>query len=549
MSKTRHSAYIYKTPPYDEAAKKTKDTMPDHNFPQNQSQSQAADAASAQTQLDSLESGADPLKFLLSRQKFVALLKKFKVSRVGKINMRLLVTAVLLTTASPHLSYGTVNGYDIVDIAGHYNSMAEQRNLPQVSAQAIEYQIKKEKFADLMQAIFEHVTEQAASFGLELSKIKQVLTLISELTVRPIVDIVADDGCYFTGHDSLAKVFPASRTAHKEGSKGAAQIGLQARYSLKGLLFTSMEITGGNAYEPNYGEPEPNTIALKDAAYSSFVQFIRCEEKGAYQVSAGRKNLAAKVRRAYVDGKEVKDIQGKAPKEFLRYDPRQSVELIIEGTTKTEFTIVVDSKGVATKVPHNITLRAIRIFDPRKGATWVLTNLPEAVPAESVLYLMRLRWGIERAFLDLKSHNNLRGARTSSKALTRTLVWASLITALLKGFTIRCAERLYGRELSLRGCHKLDQYNQETHSWSAIVITLTCSCALPFSSFTEVLQKLGTSKLTGKCKPSSKNQRRSLAHHIDSLIFELAAATSKGKLLLPYKPCLNPDNQHIYAVF
>ena len=98
MSKTRHSAYIYETPPYDEAAKKTKDTMPDHNFPQNQSQSQDADAASAQTQLDSLESGADPLKFLLSRQKFVAMLKKFKVSRVGKINMRLLVTAVLLTT-------------------------------------------------------------------------------------------------------------------------------------------------------------------------------------------------------------------------------------------------------------------------------------------------------------------------------------------------------------------------------------------------------------------------------------------------------------------
>ena len=459
-------------------SKKTKNTMPDRNFPQNQPQPQASKEAPEQTQQDSQELLLDPLRFLLSRQKFVALLKQFPISRDGKINLRLLIAAVLITNATQHLSYGTVNGYDIVDIAGHYNDMAKHRNLPQVSSQAIEYQIKKENFAELMHAIFEHVTGRIASLGLEASKIKQVLTMISELTGRTIVDLVADDGCYFTLDDSLATIFPASRTAHKEGSKGAAQIGLQARYSLKGQFFTSMELTGGNAYEPNYGQPEPNTIALKDAAYSSYVQFIRCEEKGAYQVSAGRKNLAAKVLHAYVDGKEVKNIKGKAPKEFLRYDQRQSVELIIEGKAKNEFTVVVNSKGVATKVLRKITLRAIRIYDPRKGPTWVLTNLPEAVPAEAVLYLMRLRWSIERAFLDLKSHNNLRGARTSSVALTKTMVWASLITALLKGVTIRCAERLYGRELSLRGCHKLDQYNQETTSWSAIVITLACSCAL-----------------------------------------------------------------------
>ena len=48
----------------------------------------------------------------------------------------------------------------------------------------------------------------------------------------------------------------------------------------------------------------------------------------------------------------------------------------------------------------------------------------------------------------------------------------------------------------------------------------------------------GTSKLTGKCKPSSKNQRRTLAHHLNSLIFARVAATSKGKILLPYKDML-----------
>ena len=530
--------------------------MPARNFPKNQPQPQdnALMTPAAQTQqedskdefellieelLEDKEFG--PLRFLMSPQKIVALLKKHNVCiRSSKIHMRLLLASMLVVTSNQMLSYGTENGYDTVDISGQYNKLAVLRQLPQMTPQAVEYQIKKDKFAAFMKDLFCHVTARAAKLRLESAKVNQALTLISSLTGRTIEDLVAHDGCYYTVDDHLAKFFPASRTAHKEGSKGAAQIGLQTGFSLKSQLVTYVEITGGNAYEPHYVQLQPNTIALTDAAYGTFAQFYRSEECGAFQVSAGKKNLSGKIIRAYVDGKEVKNIQGKTPKEFLhRYDKRQSVELHIEGTTKTEFDVIVNSKGVATKVLRKVTLRAIRIFDPRKGATWVLTNLPDAVPAEAVLKLMRLRWGIERAFLDLKSHNNLRGARTKSPHLTKSLVWASLISALLKGVTVRCAEMLSDRSLSLRRCHKQALYEQEGPKWTTIVITLACGCALPSASFRDVLNMLGCSKHTGKSNPSSKSKRRTLEHHLDCLIFELVTAVSKGKLLLPYKPLLS----------
>ena len=89
---------------------------------------------------------------------------------------------------------------------------------------------------------------------------------------------------------------------------------------------------------------------------------------------------------------------------------------------------------VVDKIKRTIKLRAIRIKDPEKGSTWVMTNLPEAISSEAVLTLMRLRWVIERAFLNLKSHNNLRSALTKSRYLAKSMVWASLITALIKSF-------------------------------------------------------------------------------------------------------------------
>ena len=518
--------------------------MPKINFPQNKARSQAlSDAIAA---IHDSKSGKPaqgsfdhiPQK-LLSRQKFTALRIASKVScRKRTIDFQLLVAATLATTADQKLSYGTENGYDIDDFTGHYNALARARGLPEVTAPAIEFHLKKPEFTELMRLIFEHLTAQKLNMGLESAEVRQALDLISAAVGAPITDLRATDGCYFCGDSYLAKYFPASRTAHKEGSKGAAQIGLQACYSLKHSAFVSVAITGGTAYEPNYVIPEPNTITMGDAAFGTYANFAKFNDNNAFLVAMGRCNIAAEVCEAYVDGKQLPkiEVEGKRPKDFLRYDVRQNVELLIKGESKADFMVKVGSDNVAIKEPCIVQLRAFRIFDPSKGPTWVLTNLPPKVPARAVLALMRLRWSIERAFLNLKSHNNLRGARTKSRFLAQSMVWASLITALIKLVTIRCAELLYNRSLSLRRCHKLDQYEQELPSWAVSVITSLFGRALPGVSFTEVLHRLGRSKHTGACNPSSKNRRRSLAHHLAVLIFELGGNESNKVLLLPYKP-------------
>lgn len=524
--------------------------MPNLNFPQNQAKSQAIDASSnaaqarqhSNTVLDQQEACFDHIPLtIMSRQKFTALQAASGVSiRHRLVDFRLLVSAVLATTADQKLSYGTENGYDVADIAGHYNALARARGLSELTAPAIEFHLKKPEFTALMLMVFEHLTAQKLKVGIEDADVKKVLALISSAVGKPITDLRATDGCYFCVAASLAKWFPASRTAHKEGSKGAAQIGIQACLSLKSKVFIAAEITGGTAYEPNYVPIDPNTITLADAAFGTYASFVKFEDNDAFQVAKGRSNLAAKVCEAYVDGKKVKDINGKKLKEFLRYDVGQRIELVIEGECRTESVIVVDSNGVATvtKPTRKVKLRAIRIFEPGKGWTWVLTNLPSSVPAAAVLTLMRLRWTIERAFLDLKSHNNLRGARTNSRHLAQTMVWASMITALIKLVTIRCAELRYGRSLSLRRCHKLDQHEQEKPSWSITVITLLFGRALPGASFAEVLHRLGSSKHTGVSKPSAKNRRRMIAHHLVCLIFELGGDDDNEVLLLPYRPML-----------
>lgn len=113
--------------------------MPNLNFPQNQAKSQAIDASSTAAQarqhsntvLDQQEACFDHIPLtIMSRQKFTALQAASGVSiRHRLVDFRLLVSAVLATTADQKLSYGTENGYDVADIAGHYNALARARGL------------------------------------------------------------------------------------------------------------------------------------------------------------------------------------------------------------------------------------------------------------------------------------------------------------------------------------------------------------------------------------------------------------------------------------
>jgi hypothetical protein len=84
---------------------------------------------------------------------------------------------------------------------------------------------------------------------------------------------------------------------------------------------------------------------------------------------------------------------------------------------------------------HNpLSLKAAEYF-------YVLTDLPEAVPAIQVLELYRLRWQIELAFKKLKSLLHLDNLRAKDPELARTYLLAKLLGALI-------VEELSGAALS-----------------------------------------------------------------------------------------------------
>jgi len=73
-----------------------------------------------------------------------------------------------------------------------------------------------------------------------------------------------------------------------------------------------------------------------------------------------------------------------------------------------------------------------------------MTNLPrQHWSAEQVMSLYRCRWQVELLFKELKSHNRLKAFATRQPALAEGLIWASLLSLLIKR---RLAQTLVGSE-------------------------------------------------------------------------------------------------------
>lgn len=69
-----------------------------------------------------------------------------------------------------------------------------------------------------------------------------------------------------------------------------------------------------------------------------------------------------------------------------------------------------------------------------------LTNLPrDEFSTTDIMLLYRSRWQIELLFKELKSHTNLRKFNTEQKAIVERLIWASLLTLILKRLIVNSA--------------------------------------------------------------------------------------------------------------
>lgn len=94
--------------------------------------------------------------------------------------------------------------------------------------------------------------------------------------------------------------------------------------------------------------------------------------------------------------------------------------------------------------------RLVSFWHPeeKRYLSW-LTNLPrEEFSSEQVMKLYRARWQVELVFKELKSHNNLHKFVTRQPHIVEGLIWASLLSLLVKRFIGRVAQRQLGKGLS-----------------------------------------------------------------------------------------------------
>jgi hypothetical protein len=73
----------------------------------------------------------------------------------------------------------------------------------------------------------------------------------------------------------------------------------------------------------------------------------------------------------------------------------------------------------------------------------------EEFSSEYVMKLYRIRWQIELLFKEWKSHNNLKKFVTRQPHLVKGLIWASLLSLLLKRYIGRKAQRRLKVRLSM----------------------------------------------------------------------------------------------------
>jgi hypothetical protein len=181
-------------------------------------------------------------------------------------------------------------------------------------------------------------------------------------------------------------------------------------------------------YRPD-AEAVRRKLLIGDRGYQDSKYFMEITDANGYFLIRGTKNIkpivlsaenAAGQRVAHLENKEL------CVKKF----PRCSLNLIIQwGQASGHETYIGRLVVLYRPGPRN-----------RKEFQLLHTNLPNTFTIDDIQKLYRLRWQIELIFKEWKSYSNLHGFATGIKEIAESLIWASLLTAIIKRTLVHAAE-------------------------------------------------------------------------------------------------------------
>jgi hypothetical protein len=337
-----------------------------------------------------------------------------RIARACKfcLRQRRITPAMLVPALLRALGCDSIEG--IAGLHSHFNTL-QLTKAQQVSYKPFHNQLRKPAFALFMKTLVERAIALRIAHQLKaasLGAFKQVLL---------------QDGTSFAVHKRLAEVFPG-----RFKTISPAAIECHMTMSLLEQSPLCMRVSADTASERQFlpdAKGLNNSLLLADAGYIDMAYFAQVNEAGGFYLVRGSKSLNPKIIKAWRgDGREVQKLAGLSLKDAGRRHCRAEV---------------LDMEVKSGKYEYRLVRRWFA--EEKRFCIW-MTNLPrEAWPAQRVMSLYRCRWQVELLFKEWKSHNRLRGFVTGQQAIAEGLVWASLLSLMMKR---RVAQSLMGSDLS-----------------------------------------------------------------------------------------------------
>lgn len=268
--------------------------------------------------------------------------------------------------------------------------------------------------------------------------VKELLQELNECGLD-IEDFILHDGTYWHVNGELADEFSSTRSAEKGKGKAMkltyttldpegnvvteekaknAQIGLQVTWSMLHECVVDLGIGGATENEKNYffATVAKKVLHLFDSGYVSYEMYGVINETGEL-IGKLRCNSAGKIVSCHLGKKDL--TEHFKDKKLSDATVRHYLEHLV-------MDLIVEFKGEIYRVI---------IFFSKKDqkVQYLITSIRKKnIKAEVIMALYKLRWQIERKFMDLKSGSNLSGANTRIKNIVYVILFASLIASLIK---------------------------------------------------------------------------------------------------------------------
>jgi hypothetical protein len=286
-------------------------------------------------------------------------------------------------------------------------------------------QLRKAAFPEFMRCLLERTLAKmtrpvlGAGLGSKLGKFR---------------DILLHDGSSFALKDALNGEWPGRFTK-------VSPAAVEVHVTMSAFEDNPVHITlapdkeAERALGPK-AEELRDCLLLEDRGYEHRRFFLEMQTAGGFFIVRGNKAIRPLVLQARdLRGRRLRRLEGKP----LSWEalPSRSVDVQIEW-----------GKGAETYRGRLVALYK-RGGRNQKTFVYLHTNLERAeFSALEVGNLYRLRWQIELLFKECKSHANLHGFDTEKPAIAEGLIWASLLTVVLKRGITHAAQLATGIELS-----------------------------------------------------------------------------------------------------